>query len=290
MDNDDELKGRILNRREALAVLGAAGAGLLAACAPRAAATAVPNTVVPAVAATTASQIVSPTSASAEVNPTATSAEAVTATTATTAPVSQVALPACVISPELTEGPLFVDEKLNRSDIRPDPSSGSVVEGAPLDLTLIIGQVSGTGCTPLADATVDIWHCDAQGIYSDTTQLGMHTTGQKFLRGYQVTDANGAVKFTTIYPGWYTGRAVHIHIKVRGNTAAGQGYEFTSQLFFDEALSDTVFAQAPYNAKGGQRILNDRDNIYGQGGGQTLLNVTPSGSGYASSFYMGVKV
>ena len=267
MDNDDELKGRILNRREALAVLGAAGAGLLAACAPRAAATAVPVTSAPAIA------------------PTAAPAEA-----ATTAPVSQASLPACVISPELTEGPVFVEEKLNRSDIRPDPSNGSIVEGAPLDLTLIIGQANGTGCVPLAGATVDIWHCDAQGIYSDTTQLGMHTTGQKFLRGYQVTDATGAVKFTTIYPGWYTGRAVHIHIKVRGNTAAGQGYEFTSQLFFDDALSNTVFAQAPYSAKSGQRILNSGDNIFGQDGGQTMLNVTPTGSGYASSFYMGVKV
>jgi protocatechuate 3,4-dioxygenase beta subunit len=290
MDNDDELKGRILKRREALILLSAAGASLLAACAPRAAATAVPATSAQAVALTVAPATTAPTVAAAEVSPAATVAEVATATAAP-APAAVAALPACVISPELTEGPLFVDEKLDRSDIRPDPSNGTVAEGAQLDLTLIIGQVSGAGCVPLAGAVVDIWHCDAQGIYSDTSELGMQTVGQKFLRGNQSTDATGAVKFITIYPGWYSGRAVHIHIKVRGNTAAGQGYEFTSQLFFDETLSDVVFAQTPYNSRdGSRRIYNDRDSIYGQGGGQTLLNVTPSGSGYASSFYMGVKV
>ncbi len=286
MDNDDELKGRILNRREMLALLGMTSVGLLAACAPRTAATAMPATVAPAASPTEVPATPAPTSAPAAISPTATLAEAAAATTA---PVSVAALPACIISPELTEGPLFVEENLNRSDIRPDTSNGLVVEGAPLDLTLIVGQVSGEGCVPLAGATVDIWHCDAQGIYSDTSELGMQTVGQKFLRGSQVSDATGAVKFITIYPGWYNGRAVHIHIKVRGNTAAGQGYEFTSQLFFDDALSDTVFAQAPYT-KSGQRILNNRDNIYGQGGGQTVLDVKASGSGYASSFYMGVKV
>jgi protocatechuate 3,4-dioxygenase beta subunit len=277
MDNDDELKGRLLNRREVLTLLGAAGASVLAACAPRTTATAVPAaTPAPAVEAPTAAPAIAPTEVS---------------LTATPASVSQAAMPACVISPELTEGPVFVDEKMNRSDIRPDTSNGTVAEGAQLDLTLMIGQVSGNGCTPLAGATVDIWHCDAQGIYSDTSELGMQTVGQKFLRGYQTTDASGAVKFTTIYPGWYTGRAVHIHIKVRGNTAAGQGFEFTSQLFFDEALSDAVFAQAPYNTRdGSRRIYNDRDNIYGESGGQTVLDVQPSGSGYATSFYMGVRV
>jgi protocatechuate 3,4-dioxygenase beta subunit len=279
MDNDDELKGRILNRREVLALLGMTSVGLLAACAPRTAATAMPATAAPVASPTEVPATTAPTSAPAAISPTATVAEVA----------SVAALPACIISPELTEGPVFVEEKLNRSDIRPDPSNGTVVEGAPLNLTLIVGQVSGEGCVPMAGATVDIWHCDSQGIYSDTSELGMQTVGQKFLRGSQVSDATGAVKFITIYPGWYTGRAVHIHIKVRGNTAAGQGYEFTSQLFFDDALSDTVFAQVPY-AKSGQRILNSRDNIYGQGGGQTLLTVTPSDSGYASSFYMGVKV
>ena len=275
MDNDDKPVGRMWTRRQTLVLLSAAGAGLLAACAPRTAATSAPSKAT--VATKTDTAIAVPTSATTAV---AIANDVATAST----------MPACVISPALTEGPVFVEEKLNRSDIRPDPSNGTVTEGAQFDLTLRIGQMEGSGCTPLAGAAVDIWHCDSQGIYSDTTQLGMHTTGQKFLRGYQTTDATGLVKFTTIYPGWYSGRAVHIHIKVRGNDAAGKSFEFTSQLFFDEAMSDTVFAQAPYNAKSGQRILNNRDNIYQQGAGQTLLNVAQAGSGYAASFYFGVKI
>jgi protocatechuate 3,4-dioxygenase beta subunit len=291
MDNDDELKGRLLKRREVLALLSAAGASLLAACAPRTTATPTPAPSLVTLVPTSAPPTAAPAEAAATEAPAPTIAAPEVSLTATPAKASAVAVPACVISPELTEGPLFVDEKMNRSDIRPDTSNGTVVEGAQLDLTLMIGQVSGNGCAPLAGATVDIWHCDAQGIYSDTSELGMQTVGQKFLRGSQVTDAAGAVKFITIYPGWYTGRAVHIHIKVRGNTAAGQGFEFTSQLFFDEALSDTVFAQTPYNSRdGSRRIYNERDNIYGESGGQTLMNVVPSGSGYATSFYMGMQV
>ncbi len=85
-------------------------------------------------------------------------------------------------------------------------------------------------------AIVDIWHCDAAGVYSDATDPGFNTVGKKFLRGYQVTDANGGVQFTTIYPGWYRGRTVHIHFKVRAKAKSGQSYEFTSQLYFDDAI------------------------------------------------------
>ncbi|MEH2180473.1 dioxygenase family protein [Nostoc sp.] len=111
-------------------------------------------------------------------------------------------LPACVVSSEQTEGPYFVDEKLNRSDIRSNPADGSVKDGVPLHLTLQVSQIGTTGCTPLADAIIDVWHCDALGIYSDVTDRSFSTVGQKFLRGYQVSNANGTVQFTTIYPGW----------------------------------------------------------------------------------------
>ena len=122
----------------------------------------------------------------------------------------------CVVTPAETEGPYFVDERLNRSDIRSDPATGIVKAGVVLDLTVILSQITGTGaCTPLASTLVDMWHCDALGFYSDISQQA--TVGQEFLRGYQITDATGKVRFTTIYPGWYTGRAVHIHFKARTN-------------------------------------------------------------------------
>ncbi len=189
----------------------------------------------------------------------------------------------CVMTPALTEGPYFVDEKLNRSDIRIDPSDNSVSAGVPLVLNLMIQRVENGGCTALTGATVDVWHCDALGDYSDEAALG--TGGKKYLRGYQVTDANGAVQFTTIYPGWYMGRAVHIHFKVR-LAAGSQTYQFTSQFFFDDTLTDAIYAQnAPYNTRRARDTRNSTDGIYLQpvndgtgtkSGELLLLQVTPA--------------
>lgn len=117
---------------------------------------------------------------------------------------------------------------------------------------------SGT-CTPLTGAHVDIWHCDA------------------------------GVQFATIYPGWYTGRAVHIHIKVRTDPSSQQGYEFTSQLFFDDSLSDQLFAQAPYNTRGARDTRNANDSVYSGGGAPMLPVMTPEGSGYAGTISIGVQ-
>ncbi len=195
MDNDDQPIGTILNRRDVLKLLGfTGGAAILAGCLP--------------------GQQSTPVTANA------------TATSETAA-----GLPTCIVRPAMTEGPYFVDEKLNRSDIR----AGSA--GIPLELTFLVSQISANACTPLAGALVDIWHCDAQGVYSDVA--GNTDT---FLRGYQETDATGAAKFLTIYPGWYPGRTPHIHFKIR----TADGYDFTSQLFFDDAISDTVFNLEPY--------------------------------------------
>ena len=106
-----------------------------------------------------------------------------------------------------------MDAKLNRSDIRSDAASGEVKEGAPLDLVLAVSALRAGGCAPLAGAHVDIWHCVATGVYSGVEDPGYKTVGQTFLRGYQLTDDAGEVRFRTIYPGWYPGRAVHIHFK-----------------------------------------------------------------------------
>jgi protocatechuate 3,4-dioxygenase beta subunit len=189
----------------------------------------------------------------------------------------------------LTEGPYFVDERLNRSDIRSDPATGVAKAGAPLTMTIQLSQISAlAGCGPLVGALVDMWHCDALGVYSDVA--AQSSRGQRFLRGYQISDASGHVQFTTIYPGWYQGRAVHIHFKVRTSPDSNSGLEFTSQLFFDEALTDIVHAQAPYAAKGRRDTLNTRDGIYQGGGSQLLLPLSASGSGYGGTMHVGVRV
>jgi protocatechuate 3,4-dioxygenase beta subunit len=197
--------------------------------------------------------------------------------------------PACVVRPQQTEGPYFVDEKLNRSDIRSDPSDGSVKPGVPLKLTFRVSQVNRSACVPLAGAIVDVWHCDGTGVYSDVRDRGASTEGQKFLRGYQTTNADGLAEFTTIYPGWYPGRTVHIHFKVRTD-GADQSTEFTSQLYFDDALTDQVYQQAPYNTQGERMTRNDRDGIFRQGGEQLLLSLVPAEAGYAATFEIGVEV
>ena len=194
----------------------------------------------------------------------------------------------CVVTPALTEGPYFVDERLNRSDIRIDPASGALSGGVPLGLALKLSQVSASGaCTPLGGALVDVWHCDASGLYSDVSSN--NTVGRKFLRGYQVSDAGGLVQFSTIYPGWYQGRAVHIHFKVRTNPSGTSGLEFTSQLFFDESLTDVVHAQAPYSTRGRRDTLNSRDGIYSGGGTQLVIPLSASGGGYAGTLSASVR-
>ena len=242
MDSDDRPVGRILSRREVLALLGATG---LAACAPS------------AVVSSTASP--------------AATANAPAAGGSTTA------LPSCIVRPALTEGPYFVDEKLNRSDIRESKT------GTPLALTFNVSKIAGSACSALAGAQVDIWHCDAAGVYSDATDPSFNTKGQRFLRGYQLTDASGIAHFQTIYPGWYQGRAVHIHFKIRVGSS-----DFTSQLFFEDALNAQVFATLPYSQKGGAFLKNAQDGIYTGGGDKLLLKPIASLGGYAATFDIGL--
>ena len=240
MHNDDHQIGRTMNRREALTLLGTAGAAMLAGHAPWAAA-------------------------------------------------AEPAL-SCVASPEQTEGPYFVDERLNRSDIRSDPADGSVREGAPFTLKLMIASVAGGKCAPLPGAMVDLWHCDVAGVYSDANDPGFNTKGKKFLRGYQVADADGSVRFTTVYPGWYDGRTVHMHFKVRGSAGGRRSYEFTSQLYFDDAFTDRVFARSPYAKRDKRSVRNGRDGIFREGGSRMILPVMESGAGYAANFNVGLAL
>jgi len=198
--------------------------------------------------------------------------------------------PLCIVRPAQTEGPYFVDEQLNRSDIRSDPSSGAVKPGTPLALTVVASRLSGDACRPLEGAHVDIWHCDAMGLYSDVTDLRFNTTDQQFLRGYQLTDAKGEARFLTIYPGWYEGRTVHIHVKVRTAPRDRRGYEFTSQMYFDDAFTDRVYTAAPYSARGPRTARNQDDRIFRRGGGQLILDPAQADGGYAATFAVGLQM
>ncbi|MDX2178691.1 MAG: hypothetical protein SFV18_03795 [Bryobacteraceae bacterium] len=197
----------------------------------------------------------------------------------------------CILNPEMTEGPYWVDEKLNRSDIRIDPSNGTVSAGLPLELTINVYSVRTGACAQLPGAYVDVWHCDAGGLYSDVSANS--TVGRKFLRGYQITGETGVAKFQTIYPGWYRGRAVHIHLRVRtysGTTVTGT---FTSQLHFDDTISDQVLSVAPYNTRGTRDTRNSNDMVYtgaGSAASRTLITLTRTTDGYAATINVGVNL
>jgi len=262
--SEETTSNRLLSRRQTLGLIGAAGVAALVGCGDDDE----PASDDATSTATEEAAIATRTSASTN--------------TATAAPVS------CVLTPEETEGPYFVDERLNRSDITSDPTSGEVKEGVPLRLALTVSSVDSDTCTALAGAVVDMWHCDALGVYSDVSGGAgqADTTGQKFLRGYQVTDDAGEVEFQTIYPGWYSGRTVHIHFKVRIEPDSATGFQFTSQLFFDESITNAVIAQAPYSEKGEPDTRNATDNIFDSA---LLVPLTVQGDGYSGSFHVGLS-
>ena len=242
MDNDDVPVGRVLGRREVLALFGASGLVL----------------------ATGASWAQRPS--------------------------RPIGMPDCVVRPEQTAGPYFVDERLLRSDIRTDPATSEVSAGAPLALAFVVSHVERGACNPLPGALVDVWHCDGNGVYSDVTDRSFDTRGRKFLRGYQVTDEAGRVSFRTIYPGWYPGRAVHIHFKVRTPAGSPRAAEFTSQVYFDDLLTDQVHTGQPYATKTGQRQQNAADRIFQSGGDQLMLPVSPVAGGYQGTFSLGLQL
>jgi protocatechuate 3,4-dioxygenase beta subunit len=199
-------------------------------------------------------------------------------------PVPAAAL-SCVVTPAETEGPFFVDERLDRSDLTLGAKRSAVAEGVPLSLRIGVYDAPGSACTPLAGAQVDVWHADASGAYSDVQAL--RTAGETFLRGYQITDRGGLVAFKTIYPGWYSGRAIHIHFKVRTASSSGtSAYTFTSQIFMPESINDAVLAKPPYDRRGPRDTTNGRDSIYDR---SLLLALRPADKGYAGTFTVGLR-
>jgi protocatechuate 3,4-dioxygenase beta subunit len=145
------------------------------------------------------------------------------------------------------------------------------------------------GCPPVEGAHVDIWHCNAYETYSD--EPSEETVGRTFLRGCQVTNPDGDVRFTTIFPGWYAGRAVHIHLKVRVLHNEHVTYDFTTQLFFDEGLIHEIHtSRSPYDARGKPQVGNADDYIYRVAGQElTVPVVTDSTGGYHGSIVIGLS-
>ena len=178
----------------------------------------------------------------------------------------------CVIVPEVTEGPYYLDPALLRADI---------TEGRPgLPMTLQM-QVVDQACAPIADARVDVWHCDADGNYSGYNGY----EGQTFMRGTQMSDADGMVTFATVYPGWYRGRTTHIHFKVFLNETT----VLTGQIFFPDEVSEQVYVTvAPYTAHTNRDTFNDEDGIAQQAGAASVASVEQAAEAYAAKLVVGV--
>nr|WP_260625856.1 intradiol ring-cleavage dioxygenase [Hymenobacter sediminicola] len=177
----------------------------------------------------------------------------------------------CTVAPTETEGPFptKVPASYVRSDIR-DNKSGYAM-AAKITIT-------NSSCVPLAGALVDIWHCDAEGNYSEYGGTGMQSTNYQsvhFLRGRQTTDANGLVTFTSIFPGWYSGRATHIHVHVY--SASGQSLKVT-QIAFPEGTGTAVAAVNGYTKGLNGYTTNAQDNVFSDGVAQELATVTGSTS------------
>src|SRR5437764_2372722 len=180
---------------------------------------------------------------------------------------------ACVLAPEQTEGPYYIPkEKIRRN----------ITEGRPgRPLTLRLQVVNASTCKPIKGAAVDVWHADAAGIYSG---FGQGAGNRTFMRGIQRTNAKGFATFRTVYPGWYPGRTVHVHVKVH----LGGRVVHTGQLYFRDSLTDAVYRRAPYSSRPGRDTRNATDSVFRNGGKRSMLRVRRSGAGYLGTIAMGV--
>jgi protocatechuate 3,4-dioxygenase beta subunit len=162
----------------------------------------------------------------------------------------------CTLTPETTEGPYWVDNRLRRTDASEDQA------GVPLKLVLSVYEAAET-CNPYSGGVVDIWQANALGLYSDEPeQPRADTGGQTFLRGCQISGDDGRVEFQTIYPGWYEGRTLHIHVRVRTFAEDETTFIFTTQIFFDEEINAAVLATSPYNQRPERDTTNATDSIF----------------------------
>lgn len=201
------------------------------------------------------------------------------------------AAPACVLTPEQTQGPYYIAREKVRSNITENRP------GAPLHLQITV--VDASTCKPIKNAAVDIWHCDAGGIYSGFVAAstggspgGSGPTDKKtFLRGIQLTNSKGRATFRTIYPGWYRGRTTHIHVKVHlGGHVAGHVVH-TGQLYFPDSLTQRVYQHGAYKSRAAARdTFNRTDGIFQNGGRQSMLTLKSDGhGGYVGAITLGMR-
>jgi protocatechuate 3,4-dioxygenase beta subunit len=239
MSHLDELSRRV-SRREALAMIGAAGVAAAAAgCGSSEASPTSPTTTTPAAGSTAV----------------------------------------CGVAPSETIGPYPSLIDLVRSDIREGKP------GTPLSLTILVVNTNAD-CSPVANAMVDVWQCDAEGHYSQYSQPGFNGISQTFLRGIQTTDANGSVTFTTVYPGWYQGRATHIHVEV---TVNGRSLKVT-QIAFPDNITSAVYSAGEYASRGQNPTTNTGDMVFADSLASELATVTgDAASGYSARFTLGIQ-
>lgn len=180
----------------------------------------------------------------------------------------------CRLWVEQDEGPYHLADQAFRADLVDDRV------GVPLRLVVTLRSEDGG---PMAGATVDVWHCDALGRYSGFGPAGPTDSGERFLRGRQVTDRDGRCEFRTIYPGWYGGRTVHIHV-----IAELEGCRVTSQLFFPDSINDEVLSRSPYAERPGRDTTNTTDEIFAHQGQDTVVGLTQEGDGYEAAICLQV--
>lgn len=246
----EDATSRLLTRRQALTGLGAVGALALAGC---------------------------------NSSGTTTRRSGSNRTSSTTGGSTSGDLSGCVLIPEETEGPYPLDLSGDQQYFRQDITEGKA--GTPLDLTLTLLNVSD-GCSPLANARVDVWHCDKDGVYSGFSQPGSNTRGETFCRGIQLSDSSGKVTFKTIYPGWYAGRITHVHFQVFLNN----GRAATSQIAFPRDVTESVYSSSLYEGRGQNTSVRSfaDDNVFSDGTRHQMLSLTSKSSGYDGALTVGI--
>jgi protocatechuate 3,4-dioxygenase beta subunit len=188
----------------------------------------------------------------------------------------------CIATPQAVEGPYYFDAKMLRSDI----TEGH--PGAPLRIRLVV--MDAASCQPLTGARVDIWHSRADGLYSGYAGQGddhaIDTSGGSFMRGTQLADTRGEVRFSTVYPGWYEGRTTHIHFKV----FTDEKNVLTGQMYFPDALSQYLYANVnAYARKTPRDTFNGNDELAlmdkGHGG---FCDIREQADHYQATLVLGV--
>ncbi|HTI59528.1 intradiol ring-cleavage dioxygenase [Mucilaginibacter sp.] len=215
-------------------------------------------------------------------------------TTGTTSTTTTSTSGSCIVTATEVEGPYpYPGGELTNPLERSDVTEGTQT-GVPLSLTFIVVD-AGNNCNVVSDARVDIWHCNKDGYYSGYANqsgiLGAKSyVGSTFLRGYQLTDSTGLAKFTTIYPGWYSGRATHIHIEVYVNGVMKK----TTQICFSEATNNTVYGSSLYSAHGSNTTTNEADSIFGDSltdlANETVSLTGSVSEGYTGSYTIGINL